>query len=470
MCVCLLYCTVLYSRRFPSAAIAAKKKSANISKGRVTDIVFDGHVYRLVLLLRAKEVQVSNQSIFLLARKVLQLCKYSESPARTLRFSWGWLQKFKNRHNLVKRQSAKTHVSKASPSEIDEWQMSIKVKVISNTIPNELIGNKDETPIKLNASADNTLDVKGTSNVRYQDQGHLKTQFTTYCGGWAGAMQTVDELLNSRPATVTINDFTKDGHILPSMSIFKGKTAHALTNVLIEATCFDAGYSTYLTVRPSEYTVPPNGLRGVNPAWKKYIHFHSVPTEIQVWRKEQIRKNSASSKIVAMQYIPYVIHHKTGHVCTVTPSGWNTTETEHMQNKLVVLVELKRRRSKLGSNATGMLTSDNYCTHHGEPKTEDGVSVVKRELAEADMLTPPLKPKSTEDVQWCDTHLNALIKSLQKKLQSEQLYRAIMDDPNMDLELKNVPDDADAIRSMNVNVGEKIKIPQRADKHTTTLC
>ena len=122
-------------------------------------------------------------------------------------------------------------------------------------IPLFLIDNKDETPTKLNSSTSHTVDIKGMADVRYKDQGQLKSQYTTYCGGWAGVMKTTEELLRNKPATITINDFINDGHLIPYMSIFKGKTAQALVNVLVEATCFDVMYSTYLRPRPIEVSV-----------------------------------------------------------------------------------------------------------------------------------------------------------------------------------------------------------------------
>ena len=118
-----------------------------------------------------------------------------------------------------------------------------------------LLGNKDETPTKLNVSSSNTVDMKGIADVRHRDQGQLKSQYTTYAGGWAGAMKTKRELSDAKPMTITINDFTKDGHLLPSLSIFKGKTTCTLANVMVETCCFDAAYSAYLAVRPNEVCV-----------------------------------------------------------------------------------------------------------------------------------------------------------------------------------------------------------------------
>lgn len=239
------------SFRYDAKTIFAKK-SANISKGRVLDPEFDTHLFRVVLYFRVKEVKVTNIHIKLLARKLLLLPKYKHSSAHKLKFSDQWMWRWKKRYHLVNRQSAKTHITKAKAEDIDAWQAEIQSMIQDNNVPLFLIGNKDETPTKLNVSSAHTVDVKGTNDVRFRDQGQLKSQYTSYCGGWAGAMISSSELLNSKPANVSINDFTKDGHILPCMSIFKGKTARALTNVLIEACCFDPIYSTYLSIRPDE--------------------------------------------------------------------------------------------------------------------------------------------------------------------------------------------------------------------------
>lgn len=230
----------------------AAQKSAAISKGRVADYEFDMHLFRLVLLFRVKQVKVENQHIKLLAKKILSLSKFNNSPAHKLKFSPGWLSRWKKRHHVVKRKSAKTHIAKALPADIDVWQARMQELVESKNIPLYLNGNKDETPTKLNVASAHTLDVKGTAEVRYGDQGHLKDQFTTYCGGWAGAMKSAEELTALKPDIVKLNHFTKDGHVLPSLSIFKGKTAVVIVNVLLEACEFDPLFMTYLQHRPPQ--------------------------------------------------------------------------------------------------------------------------------------------------------------------------------------------------------------------------
>ena len=93
----------------------------------------------------------------------------------------------------------------------------------------------------------------GTADVRYEDQGQLKSQYTTYAGAWAGALKTHKELLQKfllqkKSKPISMNNLTKDGHLMSSLSIFKGKTVRALINVLIEATVFDVMYPRYLTI------------------------------------------------------------------------------------------------------------------------------------------------------------------------------------------------------------------------------
>ena len=264
-----------------NAKVEKLKKSRNISYGRVLDSAFDMHLFRLVLVFRLKQIQLSNLNVKQLARKILALPKFKDSKAQQLKFSDSWLSRWKRRHHLAYRCSAKTHTTKVKAEVIDEWQSDIQHKVQTNSIPLFLIGNKDETPTKLNVSSSKTIDLTGTADVRYKDQGKLKEQFTTYAGGWAGSLKSAVELRNSQPAQLTVNDFTKDGHLMPSLSIFKGKTARVLTNVLIESSCFDPLYSTYLKVRPDDSPCPRNGLHGVPLAWKKFIHFHKVPESIQ---------------------------------------------------------------------------------------------------------------------------------------------------------------------------------------------
>ena len=147
----------------------------------------------------------------------------------------------------IEAKSAKTHVTKTKTEDIDAWQAGMQTLVEEKNVPLFLIGNKDETPTKLNVSTAHTVDIKGMADVRYKDQGQLKSQFTTYCGGWTGALKTTEELLMDKPERITINDFINDGHLLPCMSIFKGKTAQALVNVLVETTCFDAMYNVFTT-------------------------------------------------------------------------------------------------------------------------------------------------------------------------------------------------------------------------------
>ena len=53
---------------FDDAALAATR-STNLSKGRVKEYMFDVHLLCVVLLLRAKEVKVTNTHIILLAKK-----------------------------------------------------------------------------------------------------------------------------------------------------------------------------------------------------------------------------------------------------------------------------------------------------------------------------------------------------------------------------------------------------------------
>ena len=328
----------------------------------------------------------------------------------------------------MRRTPAKTHVTTVKPEDIDEWQSEMQALVTEHQVPRYLNGNKDETPTKLNVSAAKTVDVKGIIDVRFKDQGHLKEQYTTYAGGWAGAMTTPEVLLSVRPEIVGINDFTKDGHLMPSLSIFKGKTARTLKNILLEVIRFDPLYPTYLQERSVEAYVPSKGLHGVPLAWRKYVQFHPVPETIQVWRQSQLTNPSA----VPTRYIPYIIHEKTGHIVTVTPSGWNTTETEHLHNVLCILPEVQRRRLAKGRSTVALISSDNYITHHT-------LDAVKKELGENNTLTPALRPNSTGSVQWCDTDLNACLKVKQKQLQGIQLYNDVLED--FDFDLTNVPDD-----------------------------
>ena len=65
-------------------------------------------------------------------------------------------------------------------------------------------------------------------------------------------MKTREELSDLQPDIVTINDFTKEEPLLPSLSIFKGKTACVLCNAMIEAQRFCPLYFTYLHVRSDE--------------------------------------------------------------------------------------------------------------------------------------------------------------------------------------------------------------------------
>ena len=166
----------------------------------------------------------------------------------------------------------------------------------------------------------------------------------------------------------------------------------------------------------------------------------------------------------AAQFLPYVIHSKTGHVCTVTQSGWNTTETEHLHNVLILLEEVKRRRVVKGITSVAMCTSDNYVCHHN-------LLAVKDELTHNNVLTPRLVENSTSQIQWCDTDLNACLKSKQKQFQSEQLYDNILSNTSIKLDLLDVPEDPVAIRTMDVIDGGSIEMPQvtRGQAHYNSL-
>ena len=93
-----------------------------------------------------------------------------------------------------------------------------------NNIPPFLNGNRDENPTKINVSSSRTIDVVGTADVRYEDHGQLKSQYTTYAEAWAGALETRKELLQNfllqkKSKQISMNDFTKDGHLMSSLSI-----------------------------------------------------------------------------------------------------------------------------------------------------------------------------------------------------------------------------------------------------------
>ena len=81
--------------------------------------MFDVHLLRVVLLMRSKEVKVTNGHIILLAKKLLNLPRYRHSKAQTLKFSSAWLNKWKARHHVVYEKSAKTHVTKAKTEDVD---------------------------------------------------------------------------------------------------------------------------------------------------------------------------------------------------------------------------------------------------------------------------------------------------------------------------------------------------------------
>ena len=125
--------------RYDVKAVSVKN-SENISNGRVADIDFDRHLFRLVLLFRVKQVQVTNAHIKQLGRKILSFPKYKTSKAQALKFSNCWVNKFKRRYHLAYRRSAKTHITKAKAEDIDVWQADIQALVEDNNIPIFLIG------------------------------------------------------------------------------------------------------------------------------------------------------------------------------------------------------------------------------------------------------------------------------------------------------------------------------------------
>ena len=190
--------------------------------------------------------------------------------------------------------------------------------------------------------------------------------------------------------------------------------------------------------------------------------------EIQNYHRDQLIKKSGkeSSELLSpIKNIPYVIHDKTSHVCTVSPIGWNTTETEHMYNVLFLLPKVKRRRQQSQQlDETSLISSDNYVTHHTFPE-------VNHELNDENIVTPTLVPNSTDIVQWCDTDLNSCLKVKQKKQQGIQLYQTILESMDVDLEMKDVPQDPEEIRTMYISVENAIKIPQvtRGQAHFNTL-
>ena len=51
------------------------------------DPVFDQHLLRVVLLLRVKEVKVTNTHIKLIGRRLLKMSRYANSDAQKLKFS-----------------------------------------------------------------------------------------------------------------------------------------------------------------------------------------------------------------------------------------------------------------------------------------------------------------------------------------------------------------------------------------------
>ena len=96
-----------------------KQVSTNISKGRILDVEFDNHLFRLVILFRVKEVKVTNLHIKLLTKKLLTLPKYKYSSSHKLKFSNQWLWRWKRHHHIVYRRSAKSHLTKAKTEDID---------------------------------------------------------------------------------------------------------------------------------------------------------------------------------------------------------------------------------------------------------------------------------------------------------------------------------------------------------------
>jgi len=118
--------------------------SANISKARVPDAEFDGHLFHLVLYFRVKEVKVTNLHIKLIARKLLTLDKYKDSSAHKLKFSNQWLLRWKKRHHIVNTRSSKTHLTKAKAQDIDAWQAEMQTLIEEKNDPLFLIDNKDE--------------------------------------------------------------------------------------------------------------------------------------------------------------------------------------------------------------------------------------------------------------------------------------------------------------------------------------
>ena len=189
-----------------------------------------------------------------------------------------------------------------------------------------------------------------------------------------------------------------------------------LSNVVTEVIGFDPLYVTcFLTTRRDDEYCPPAALHGGTQALKKHVLFHKVPQTIQDWRKTAL-----TAGCVATKYLPYILHKKTDHVLTVTPSGWNTTESEHLHNTICVLPEIQRRRAIKNVDCHALVTSDNYVAHHN-------LEAVKTELKNDKVLSLPLKENSTDLVQWCDTDLNSCLKVKQKKMQGEQLYDSLLE-------------------------------------------
>jgi hypothetical protein len=155
-------------------------------------------------------------------------------------FTNGWLEKFKNRHHIVRRKAGSKNIKKAERVPMDNFLKLVNEKISSNKYFS--IINIDETPLYYDPTINFTLAVKGTKRIEIKTTGREKQRITAILG---------IDLLNN----IKVKPFI----------IFKGKTNRCLNGIPLSASynlsyqknswCTDAQFIKYLSSLPKDKNI-----------------------------------------------------------------------------------------------------------------------------------------------------------------------------------------------------------------------
>ena len=410
-----------WKSKYPFSDLDSRDLMAKaVSDGKLTNKAYDQRVLGRLLLLLSLGAKGGNKLIVAAAKQIRLLKDFKGDEALAkLKFSPGWLEKFKKRHNMVSRKGDKMKQGKVpGPAEIDANQKEYQRMHTELKIHPLLQFSGDETMTRLFELPERTLAVKGQKRVYLATTPDEKAGMTDWF--WM------------TPARI---DGKSGGQLMAPMTILTGISDKLLHNVMVELV--SEGQDLLNALKPNPNPMPI--MRG--PAGKKKdvrIPLDQLPDDRArnppfAWTSNFIfywdipEHYGARLGTNGVDQLPYFMF-KDGQIITCSKSGWMRAETWIPWVELMLRPEIRRRKQYLLNH--GLATADEklYSSHiddsYGVHDNKEGDKMMEEE----DCKHSHIVPNASGEHQGADTHINGPYKSGMGKLYSEYQHDKISEE------------------------------------------